>query len=180
MSDRLPIDVDPVDVALDMLKAELPGFESQMMPGRDAIGIRGGLPIRAELSAEVVYWPLMHSPIFVDVQARSTFDAIEPDDMRRARHGRQREALREELAPVIERIAGSIRERAIAAVGLEKVIAERERKARIDGQRVGHEIGRQAGYRDGRDDGFAAGMAHGIRKAAEAVAAAELESDGDE
>lgn len=177
MSAGLPIDVDPEDVALEMLKAELPGFESRIVAASNAIGIRGALPIAMEASRDVIFWPIMRSPTFVDVKARSFFDALESDEARALRHARQREALKAELEPVIDHIAERIREYAIKAVGLEKVIAERERKARIDGQRVGHEIGRQAGYRDGRDDGFAAGLVEGIRKASAAIADVELEGD---
>lgn len=130
-------DVDPVDVALDMLKAELPGFEAQMIAARDAIGIRGGLPIRAELSAETVLWPISRSPIF-----ELALDDVAPAVVR--------DALKLELEPVIDRIVERIRRLAIDAVGLEKVIVERERRARIDGERVGHALGFAAGKREGR------------------------------
>lgn len=148
MSAGLPIDVDPVTVAVDMLKAELPGFESKIVPARDALGIRGALPIAAEVSAELIMWPLYRSPAFVDVGARLLFDALETEEARAARHERQREALKLELEPTISHITERIRRMAIDAVGLEPVIVERERVAKLRGEREGYEAGRRQGRAD--------------------------------
>lgn len=144
----LPIDVNPEDVAVDMLKAELPGFETMIVGARDALGIRGALPISTEVSRELILWPIMRSPHFVDVKARAFFDALETDDARAARHAQQREALKRELEPTIAHITERVRRFAIDAVGLEPVIAERERVARLRGEREGYEAGRRQGRAD--------------------------------
>lgn len=150
MSGRPPIDVNPVDVAIEMLTAELPGFESRFVDGRDAVGIRGGLPIAAELSHEMVMYPIYRRPVFMSEDARRSMDAHETDEARAIRHARQREALREELAPIISRVTDEIRRRAIDAVGLEPVMRAREERARADGRRQGYGEGRAAGIREGR------------------------------
>lgn len=156
----LPVDVDPSEVAVDMLKAELPGFESRIVPERDALAIRGALPIANEVSARVIFYPLMRSNVFVDRDARNLLDALESDLARRTRHERQREALRHELAPVVEMIAKSVRDFGIEALGLKPIIEASVNAARIDGQRVGYTLGKNDGYRAGRDDGFAEGAEH--------------------
>lgn len=145
------IDVDPTDVAVEMLRAELPGFESRMMTARDAIGIRGALPIGASLPAETLFYPIMHrGGIFVDVDERCRLAREETIVEREARHAKQREALRRELAPVIEKITTEIRRLAIEAVGLEPVIREREHRAIEAGRRDGYAAGLEAGKREGR------------------------------
>ena len=146
----LPLDVNPEDVALEMLKAELPGFESRIVPERNAIGIRGALPISTEVSRELIMYPLMHSTIFVDRGSRNLLDALEPDTMRAARHAQQREALKLELEPTISHITERVRAHAIEAVGLEKVIREREERAAKVGRRDGYAAGHDAGVAEGR------------------------------
>lgn len=150
------IDVNPADVAVEMLTEALPGFESRIIAARDAVGIRGALPIGAEVSHEAIMWPVFGSPAFVDVQARALFDATESDAMRAHRHAQQREALRRDLAPVIDRIVEQVRNLAIDAVGLAPVIAERERKA----------------FERGRHEGYQAGLAKGRTEIEEAVESA--------
>ena len=150
MSGRPPIDVNPVDVAIEMLTASLPGFESRFVDGRDAVGIRGALPIAAEVSRETIFYPIYRRPVFMSTDARALMDATESDEARAIRHARQREALREELAPIVGRIADEIRRRAIGAVGLEPVMLAREGRARADGRRQWYGEGRAAGIREGR------------------------------
>lgn len=170
----LPIDVDPAEVAVAMLKAALPGFESRIDGHRDQIEIRGALPIATTVSAHAIYYPIRRSDVFVDIRARHLYDAIEPDVQRLARHERQREALRHELGPYIEMIAENVRRFGIEALGLEPVIAEREKKAHDRGRREGWAGGDSEGYARGRreamadmvaafrDAGFALDEMHGV------------------
>lgn len=146
----LPTDVNPADVAIEMLTEALPGFESRFVGSRDAVGIRGALPIAAEVSAETIMWPIYRRPVFMDVAARNLMDALETDEHRAIRHARQRETLLEELAPIINRIVESVQRLGIDALGLEPVIADRERRARESGRRDGYAEGRSAGIREGR------------------------------
>lgn len=146
----LPTDLNPADVAIEMLTEALPGFESRFVNGRDAVGIRGALPIAAEVSAETIMFPIYRRPVFMDVGARALMDALETDEHRLIRHARQREAIREELAPVIGHIVEGVQRFAIDAVNLEPVIGERERRARESGRRQGYDDGRSAGIREGR------------------------------
>lgn len=143
-------DVNPVDVAIEMLTEALPGFESRFVDGRDAVGIRGALPISAEISHEMVMYPIYRRPVYMDATARGLMDALESDEACAIRHARQREVLREELAPVLAHVIDKIRGLAIEAVGLEPVIAERERHAAERGRRDGYDAGRTAGRREGR------------------------------
>lgn len=150
MSARGPIDVSPTAVAIEMLTEALPGFESRFVDGRDAVGIRGALPIAAEVSAETIMYPIYRRPVFMDVAARDLMDSIETDEARAIRHARQRETLLEMLAPVVNRIVEEIHRRGIEALGLEPVIAERERRAAERGRRDGYDAGRTTGRREGR------------------------------
>lgn len=160
MSGR-PIDLDPADVAVDMLRAELPGFESKIVAARDAIGIRGALPIGAEVSRETVMYPV-YSHVFVDVAARDAL-RFESDLDRLARHERQREALKRELAPIVERITTRIRELAIEATGLGPVITARVNEAREHGRRIGYEEGRAVATDKARREGYDAGVRSIVR-----------------
>jgi len=145
-----PTDVNPVNVAIEMLTAALPGFESRFVDGRDAVGIRGALPIAAEASREIIMWPIYRRPVFTDCAARTLMDLLESDEARAIRHARQREVLREELAPIVGQIVESVQRLGIDALGLDPVIAERERVARERGRREGYNAGREAGIREGR------------------------------
>lgn len=146
----LPTDINPADVAVEMLTEALPGFEARFVNGRDAVGIRGALPIAAEVSAETIMYPIYRRPIFMDVGARALMDALETDEHRLIRHARQREAIREELAPVVRQIVERVQGFAIEAVNLMPVIAEREATARRQGHRQGFAEGRAEGVREGR------------------------------
>ncbi|UYL87166.1 hypothetical protein QEH40_gp45 [Microbacterium phage OscarSo] len=169
------LDVDPSEVAAAMIAKALPGFESRVVPARDAVGIRGALPIGAEVSRETFFYPVYSfRPAYVDTLERDRLVRDETPAEREARHAEQRAALERELAPVVGPIVDKIRRLAIEAVGLEELIAERERRARIDGQRVGHELGFTAGKRAGRLEVLAE-----IAAAAEALAAsASDEAEG--
>jgi len=146
----LPTDINPADVAIEMLTEALPGFASQLVDGRDSIGIRGALPIAADVSRDLIFYPLYRAPIYMSTDARAMFDAIETDEARKIRHARQREVLRHELGPTLQHVIDEIRRRAIDAVGLEPVIVERERVARERGMRAGYDAGREKGRREGR------------------------------
>lgn len=150
MSARGPIDVSPTAVAIEMLTEALPGFESRFVDGRDAVGIRGALPIAAEVSAETIMYPIYRRPVYMSEEARATMDLVESDEARAIRHARQRETLLEMLAPVVNRIVEEIHRRGIEALGLEPVIAERERRAAERGRRDGYGAGRADGIREGR------------------------------
>lgn len=146
----LPTDVNPVDVAIEMLTEALPGFATQFVDGRDSVGIRGALPIAAEVSREMVMYPIYRRPVYMDASARGLMDALESDEARAIRHARQREVLRHELASTIGHVVDEIRRLAIEATGLEAVIVERERVATERGRRDGYAAGRDAGRREGR------------------------------
>lgn len=147
----LPIDVNPADVAIEMLTEALPGFESRFVDGRDAVGIRGALPIAVEVSRDLIMYPIYRRPVYSRASsARAFMDALESDEARAARHARQREALHEELEPIIRPIIERIQRLAIDAVGLEPVIVERERVERERGMRAGYDAGREKGRREGR------------------------------
>ena len=150
MSARGPIAVSPIGVVIEMLTEALPGFESRFVDGRDAVGIRGALPIAAEVSAETITYPIYRWPVIMDIAARDLMDSIETDEARAIRHARQRETLLEMLAPVVNRIVEDIHRRGIEALGLEPVIAERERRAAERGRRDGYAAGRADGVRAGR------------------------------
>lgn len=158
--------IDPVDVAVEMLTAELPGFESRFVAVRDAVGIRGALPIGAELSREMVMYPIYSArPIFPSDLERMVGKAIEaghatPAELAIA-DAKERERIKRELAPVIEHVTSRIRQLAIEAVGLEAVIREREHRAIEAGRREGDAIGYARGIREGR--------AAGIRSVVEAM-----------
>ena len=154
MSASGPIDVNPVDVAIEMLTEALPGFESRFVEARDAVGIHGALPIAAEVSREMVMYPIYSRPAFIDVAARNTLARTESEAERRMRHARQREALEVELEPIVRPIVERVQRLAIDAVGLAPVIEEREHRAREAGRREGHAEGREAGMREG----YAAGI----------------------
>ena len=83
-------------------------------------------------------------------EARDLMNATETDEARAIRHARRREVLREELAPIIGRIVETIHRCGIEALGLEPVIAERERRAAERGRRDSYDAGRTAGRREGR------------------------------
>jgi hypothetical protein len=150
MSARGPIDVNPVDVAIEMLTEALPGFESRFVSGRDAVGIRGALPIAAEISRDMVMYPIYQRPVYMSEEARSTMDLFESDEARAIRHARQRETLLEMLAPTVNQIVETIHRLGIEALGLEVVIAERERRAAERVLRDGYGAGRADGIREGR------------------------------
>lgn len=155
-------DVDPAEVAADMLKAALPGFESRINAARDSLVIHGALPIAYEVDSQAVYYPVMRPAYIENPFARAMRDATEDDRAREAREtierARQTEALKRELAPLVEHIVESVQRFAIEAVGLEAAIAAREEKAR--------DLGRREGFREGREMGAREGRAEGIREVA--------------
>lgn len=149
------VDVDPCEVAAAMISKALPGFESRVVPARDSVGIRGALPIGGEVSAETIFYHVYsHRPAFIDVVERDRLVRDETPAEREARHAEQRAALERELAPVVEPIVERIQRLAIDAVGLEPVIAERERRARLLGEREGRELGHRQGVAEGRAAGI--------------------------
>lgn len=148
-------DVDPAEVAAEMLKALLPGFESRINPATDKLVIHGALPIGLTVDSQVVYYPLMRdvyreSPL--GGFARALRDVSETDAEREIREAaeraRQTEALKRELAYTVADIAERIQRYAIEAVGLEPVIAERERRAAERGRSEGYVEGKRAGRRE--------------------------------
>lgn len=174
-------DVDPVDVAVDMLREELPGFEALIDSARDQVAIRGGLPIKAGLSTEIIYHMVPRPPV-IDSVFRDFREVFAPEDdrAREARHAEQRKALALVVAPAVGRIVDEIRRFAIDAVGLEPVIAERELAARKRGREEGYREGRETGRREGRAELLlewqeAAEMVRGL-----ADAFAEAVPDGEE
>lgn len=161
----VPIDVDPAEVAAEMIGRRLPGFESRVVAARDAVGIRGALPIAAEVSREMVMYPVYSRPAFVDVAARDRHARTESEAERRMRHARQREALEIELEPIVSPIVERVQRLAIDAVGLGPVIEEREHRAR------------EAGRREGRAEGHAAGMREGYAAGIRSIVEVLLTSD---
>jgi flagellar biosynthesis/type III secretory pathway protein FliH len=156
-------DVDPAEVAAEMLKAALPGFESRINPDRDSLVIHGALPVAYEVNREVIYYPVYRRDVYRENPfARAVRDATEPDAEREIREAaeraRQTEALKVELADLVAHIAENVQRFAIEAVGLEAVIAAREEKAR--------DLGRREGFREGREMGAREGRAEGIREVA--------------
>lgn len=123
-------DVDPAEVARDMLKEALPGFESRIDAAHNAVAIRGALPIGANVSREALYWAIPSTHFGLSVPMT-------------------REIATEAAAPVVRHIVEEIQHHAIGAVNLEPVIRERERVARMQGEREGHAAGRSAGITEG-------------------------------
>lgn len=149
-------EINPVDVAIEMLKAELPGFDSRFVAARDAVGIRGGLPIAAELSAETIMYPVYSMDWRFDdaKMGRSITEAIDAGIATPAEialvEAKERAKIKRELAPIVETIVRRIRNLAIEAVGLEAEIRQREARAIDAGRREGDLIGYGRGVREGR------------------------------
>lgn len=153
-------DVDPADVAVAMLKEALPGFESRIVPERDVVAIRGALPIATTVSAETIRFPLYRNVYRESPTSRAFREALHAlDEIREARDEAERaaqiEALKRELAPLVENIVEGVQRFAIKAVNLEPMIAERERKARERGKREGWAAGDTEGYARGRREAMA-------------------------
>lgn len=142
------IDVNPVDVAVEMIRAALPGFESRVDPAIDAVVIHGALPITSQVSAQAIFYPLMR-PAYIDPAMRSAIALHATEAELEIMRAQQRDALRLELAPIVERIVDTVRGYGIEALGLKGVIEDRERRARIDGRRLGFVEGKGEGRREG-------------------------------
>lgn len=144
-------DVDPAEVAADMLREALPGFEASIVASRGQIEIRGGLPIKGALSAESVYHMVPRPPV-IDNVFRDFREIFAPEDpaARAARRAEQTTALKLYVAPMVGALVEEVQGFAIHAVGLEPVIAHREEDAHHAGVREGHAIGLAEGIEKGR------------------------------
>jgi hypothetical protein len=150
-------DVDPADVAADMLREALPGFAAKINPATDSIVVDGVLRIGSTLPAEAahnVVFPIYRDGFFEAPAARMFREALMPDDERevyeREQRAKQTEALKRELAPLVAKIVEDAQRFGIEALGLKPVIAERVEKARREGRSEGFLDGREQGRRDGR------------------------------
>ncbi len=148
--------VNPVDVIVEMLTAALPGFESAFIKDRDAVGIRGALPIRAEVSAEAIMFPVMMAPRFEhpDDVDRSILAALAGDfatgpEINLAA-ARERKRVERELEPMLTHITAHVRGLGIAALGLGPVMERERQEAREQGRREGRVGGFEDGKREGR------------------------------
>lgn len=141
------IDVNPVDVAVDMLREALPGFATKIDPAIDSVVIHGALPIAAKASTEQIRF-LLYRPGYFEAPLVSKVSMADEALIR----ARQTEALKRELEPMVSAIVENIQRRAIEAVGLEAEIRRREERARIDGRRFGFIEGKIAGRREGRQE----------------------------
>lgn len=155
-------------IAADMLKKALPGFASRIVPERDAIAIRGALPVAAEVTMNTIVYPVSRPWRFDAVPDRvreALFDSISTDAQREREARLARERVEDEIRPSVEQIVERVRRYAIDAVGLEEHIARREERARDLGKREGYDEGRRFGWRTGR-----AALLREIREASDALA----------
>lgn len=156
--------LDPVDVAIDMLKRELPAFSTRFISGRDSIAISGALPIGVGMPANAVRYPLCGRPAHIpdtdSLWAKPVIPINETPADRSLRLAEERKAIERDVAPNVEMIVEEIQRFAIDAVNLEPTIARRVAEAervgynqgRIDGLAVGDAAGYDRGYAAGRSD----------------------------
>lgn len=124
-------ELDPVNVAVDMLKKALPGFETRIFDRMNAIEIRGALPIYGQVSQESILMP---------VGGRSPWDNRNLD-----RTAIESLLFRDTIEPIIERV----QQEAIKAVNLQpridRMVEAAIRQAKIDARREGVEEGIRQG-----------------------------------
>lgn len=166
------IRVDPVEIAVEMLREELPGFDTRIDGGVQKVRIRGALPIAMQMDKETIYYAVPY-PIDVNpsVIGKAIMDVLETDENRTIRlaaeRAKERERVKRYVTPFVEHIVKSIREYGIEALNLEKYIEEREKRA---GER-----GRQEGYTEGFKKGERAGRHKLMQELANALSATDFE-----
>jgi hypothetical protein len=145
--------LDPVDVAIDMLKLELPAFETRFISGRDSIAIAGALPIGAGMSAEFVRYPLgRERAAFMvgEYDFKPAVPILESAGDRALRLAEERKVIEREVAPGVEMIVEVMRRFSIDAVNLRPTIDREVTVARERGRTEGYAEGRASGYAEGR------------------------------
>lgn len=150
--------VDPVDVAIEMLKEELPGFSHLIDPSRMSVRIRGALPIASEVSMDAMMFPIPMLPEPMSPVSRAILDVLESDETRMIRLAqervRQTKIIKRMVAPFVGHIVTNIREFGIDALNLEPTLKAREEAVREEAHRAGHAEGKEDGIREGRKAAF--------------------------
>ena len=145
--------IDPVDVAIEMLKEELPGFSHLIDPSRMSVRIRGALPIASEVSMDAIMFPIPMLSDPMSPVSKAILDALESDATRMIRLAAERERqttiIKRTITPFVEYIVTNIRQFGIEALNLEGCIRKREADAAFEAKRVAY----RAGYNDGKRDG---------------------------
>lgn len=154
----MPIDpiteIDPVDVAIEMLREELPGFESIFSKRTMSVQVRGSLRVQSETDAETFYYPIPTMATYVDLGRAERERANETDLERAERYARERKFVRHMISPIVAHIVESARTLGIEALNLEPVMKAREEQVRREAHMAGKAEGFENGKRAGRREAF--------------------------
>lgn len=161
----MPIDkiteIDAVDIALEMLKDELPGFESRFSKDHMVVQVNGDLRIGMQVDSETIYYPIPQMATYSDLGRSERQRQRETELERLERLDRERKYVRHMLEPLIRHIVDQTRERGIEVLNLGPVI-----------QAVADEAAstaRREAYREGFNDGKRAGRREALKELIEAA-----------
>lgn len=152
----MPIDpiteIDPVDVAIEMLKEELPGFEHLFSKRIMAVQVTGNLRVAHQIDAETFYYPIPTVATYVDLGLAERQRQRETNLERLERLDREKKYIRHMIGPIVRHIVDTTRNLGIEALNLEPVLQAREeavrREAHMAGKAEGFENGKRAGRRE--------------------------------
>lgn len=147
-------DLDPVEVALEMLKEELPGFESLFSKRNMAVQVTGSLRVGSQTDAHIFYYPIPVMVTYVDLDLAERRRQKETNLERAERLDRERNYIRRMITPIVANIVESARTLGIEALNLEPVMKAREEQVRREAHMAGHSEGFENGKRAGRREAF--------------------------
>ena len=128
--------LDPAEVAADMLRKQLPGFDTRIIASRDAISIRGALPIYAGISQETVRYPVLYAE-------RGGFGEPHLGSLTQI-------DLEELVMPIVSEIVDQVQKLAIEAVNLRPRIDRLVKESEQQGRQQGYQEGLKKGHQEGR------------------------------
>lgn len=142
--------LDPVQVAVEMLKHFLPEFESRIKPETMSVRIEGALPIAMQVSQQVISYPVRMPFERETPVARALREVTEDPVARAARLTKHRLYVETEVFRSVQMIVEELWGFAIKAVSLEPEIRRREDAAYERGKRAGLADGKAIGAREAR------------------------------